>query len=295
MSPETQKITADFIKWEVIESSIRIRYASPEYAEYIKEMKIIEKVTNKFERIYFRIEPVLAKILGKQIVHMLHIGKTGGTAIKYALENHKSSKDYLLILHSHDTNLTNIPKGEKVFFFLRDPITRFISGFYSRKRKGRPRNNIQWTEGENAAFKKFNTPNELALDLFSKSKQKKDEAQKAMKDIYHVNSFLLDWFKDEEYFLSRLNDILFIGFQENLENDFKRLKSILNLNEKVILPRDKVKSHKNPVYFDKHLDPQSKKNLRQWYEKDYNFMNLCANLGVDPIIKNNHTIKGKNI
>jgi hypothetical protein len=33
-------------------------------------------------------------VLGKQVVHFLHVGKTGGTAIKYALGRHWTTPEY---------------------------------------------------------------------------------------------------------------------------------------------------------------------------------------------------------
>ena len=54
----------------------------------------------------------------KQTAHFLHVGKTGGTAVKEALRNHLDSGRYTIKLHRHKTTLADVPKGEKVFFFL---------------------------------------------------------------------------------------------------------------------------------------------------------------------------------
>ncbi len=53
----------------------------------------------------------------KQKVHFLHIGKTGGSAIKSVLEKKLITPKYILKLHSHGTSLKDIPKGEYVVFF----------------------------------------------------------------------------------------------------------------------------------------------------------------------------------
>jgi len=63
----------------------------------------------------------------KQILHFLHIGKTGGSAVKYAISQHSIDSRYEIHLHPHVVRLNDVPKGEKVFFLLRDPISRFIS------------------------------------------------------------------------------------------------------------------------------------------------------------------------
>lgn len=85
----------------------------------------------------------------KQKVHFLHIGKTGGSAVKFALKEYSKTSWCKITFHDHKTSLSDIPEGEKIFFFLRDPISRFISGFYSRQRKGLPRYYSEWTSEEN--------------------------------------------------------------------------------------------------------------------------------------------------
>ena len=77
-------------------------------------------------------------LYGKQGVHFLHIRKTGGTAVKHALKSHLRTRRYLIFLHKHNVKLKDVPVGDKVFFFLRDPVSRFVSGFYSKQRRGRP-------------------------------------------------------------------------------------------------------------------------------------------------------------
>jgi len=212
---------------------------------------------------------------GKQVVHFLHIGKTGGTTIKEALRHNLITDNYFIKLHHHNFRLKDVPKGHKIIFFLRDPISRFISGFYSRKRMGRPRINNPWCPNEEIAFTQFNTPNELAKCLSSKEKNIKTTAISAMREIDHVKSHFLDWFNDKNYFLSRISDVLYIGFQETLNQDFMNIKKILHLPEFVELPKDEVKSHKNPSHYDKHLDYDAKQNLRKWYKEDYEFLELC--------------------
>ncbi len=218
------------------------------------------------------------QIRNKKRVHFLHIGKTGGTAIKEAFKNNLITSKNIIILHTHNTTLYDIPEGEKVFFFLRDPISRFISGFYSRQRKGRPRFNNEWSPDEKIAFKNFKTPNELAESLSSKDKNRKLIAEYAMKNIYHVKSSYWDWFVNEEYFSSRVKDILFIGFQENMEDDFNKLVSKLGFEKNIVLPQDNIKAHKNPSDVDLFISNQGKMNLKNWYLQDFQFIKWCINL-----------------
>jgi hypothetical protein len=215
------------------------------------------------------------RVQGRRIVHFLHIGKTGGTASKSSIRGYENSGDYEIVLRDHYVDLADIPRGEKVIFFVRDPVSRFVSGFYGRWRKDQPRHNIPWSPGEQAAFTRFRTPNELAVALSSDDKELQAAAVSAFQSIEHVGQPQWLWFRSESYFLSRKSDILFIGFQETLSADFSLLKRILNLPRAVSLPDDGVIAHRNPADLDKRLDPEAIRNLKAWYWRDYRFLELC--------------------
>ena len=97
-------------------------------------------------------------------VHFLHVGKTGGTAFKHAVRAAPPPLSrYVIHLHPHRVVLRDVPEGERFPFFLRDPVTRFVSGFHSRQREGRPRYRTRWSPEERKAFERFPTPDALAL------------------------------------------------------------------------------------------------------------------------------------
>lgn len=229
------------------------------------------------------------RLRSKQVIYFLHIGKTGGSAIKYALRHHLNTKQYINELLPHRFKLKDIPNGEKVVFIVRDPISRFISGFYSRKRQGRPHYNIPWSPGEEAAFKQFGTANELAKALYSEDREIRNAALNAIRNIQHINASYWDWFGNEAYFQSRISDVFFIGFQEDLDDDFEILKEILGLPESVKLPESDVEAHRNPPDLDTNLENEAVANLKEWYAREYDFLNLCrdwrekfeANTGCD--------------
>lgn len=224
----------------------------------------------------FRVKAYLAN---KQVVHFLHIGKTGGTSIKHAIQNRKSpfvNHKYVVFLHNHEFGLQDIWKGEKFFFVVRNPVKRFVSSFYSRKRKGMPRFFDDWTVEESKAFELFSTPNELALGLTSDDESVRTAARAAMKNIGHVRTSYWDWFVDEETLQTRLSDIVLVGQQETLSEDFKRLKGILDLPSSMQLPNDSVSTHSTPEKFDKRLEPEAVKNLTEWYEREYHLLQILA-------------------
>jgi hypothetical protein len=217
-------------------------------------------------------------LLGRHYVHMLHIGKTGGTAIKAAIRQVPTRPDLSLRLHRHNAKFVDVPDGDKVFFFVRDPLTRFVSGFYSRQRQGRPHYLSPWSPAEATAFARFETPNALGNALALSDPPIRAAAVAAMRGIRHVKSSYWDWFHDTAYFENRLSDVLFIGFQETLDGDFERLKALLNLPAHVELPKDEARSHRSPAGLDRTLDDTSQAALREWYARDYEFVELCRSL-----------------
>ncbi len=208
---------------------------------------------------------------GRQILHFLHVGKTGGTAIKHALKAHRVTPGHAIVLHGHRFTLSEVPKGDKAIFCLRHPISRFVSGFYSRQRQGQPRYWVPWTPDEKVIFERFETPNHLALALSSSVAEERSSAEKAMRTIAHVKDGYAKWFDSEQYLSSRTEDIFFIGFQETLAEDFDTLKSQLGLPANIALPTDEISAHRNPEHLDKKLDQQALENLKGWYAEDLRF------------------------
>jgi hypothetical protein len=209
-------------------------------------------------------------------LHFLHPGKTGGTAIKAALQPVAASGRFHLELHRHGTRLQDVPAGEQFFFSIRDPITRFVSGFFSRQRQGQPRVFRPWTEGEARAFRRFSTANELAECIFDD-----EHAAEAMREIGHVNRSYWYWFGDEAAFLARAADLFFIARQPRLDEDFRTLATLLQLAPGVTLPTDDVQAHRNPQNLDRRLSNKAKANLLHWYASDCAFVELCERIRAD--------------
>jgi hypothetical protein len=88
-------------------------------------------------------------------VHFLHVSKAGGSAIRHAFRKAKQAAGGELVTpwgplesHRHSFGLRNVPKSDKAIFALRDPVGRFVSGFYSRQRQGAPRYVREWSDAE---------------------------------------------------------------------------------------------------------------------------------------------------
>lgn len=212
-----------------------------------------------------------------ECVHFLHIGKTGGTAIKHALAEAIHPPGIKLILHGHDISLDQIDSAEPVIFSLREPVSRFISAFYSRMRCGQPRYFFPWSELEQKVFSVFATPEALALALADSDSEHHPLAREALEGIRHFRR-LNRWLVGEDFLLSRRDQILFVAFQESLDRDFENLRRLLNLPASVVLPTGELEAHRNPAGLSRHIAQPGVEALRHWYAEDARLIEVCRQL-----------------
>jgi hypothetical protein len=215
---------------------------------------------------------------GVPLVHFLHIRKAGGSAIKSALLPHLKTGSCLIECHPHRITIQHIPVGEKVFFVVRDPIRRYLSGFTSRMNQGAPAHYVPWTRDEEVAFERFPTPNQLALALASKNPDLQREALSAMNSISHVRSSYWDWFIDESTLRCRAGDVLMVLRQRQLNKDFEKAVRLLDLPDSVELSDDPTTANRSPDSADQRLDAEAEAALRIYYDKDYAFIEICREL-----------------
>ena len=184
-----------------------------------------------------------APIFGKT-VHYLHIGKTAGTQIGNVLAQVNGEQSAItFVKNGHGTVLRSLPADDSYFFSLRDPISRFRSGFYSRKRCGRPRLNNPWSPSEALIFEEFEHANDLAEALFQTDTRGR-RALSAMLTIGHMGSGQVDWFKKAGDIFS-IRPPVWIVRQAHLEADVTVLLRRLGIDVKVKLTADPAKAHVN--------------------------------------------------
>ena len=76
------------------------------------------------------------RILGKRIVHYIHVGKTGGTSVKIALMSFgRKTRTHYFCLHGHGFRIKDVPKGDIVVITVRDIAAREASAYWARKWK----------------------------------------------------------------------------------------------------------------------------------------------------------------
>ena len=211
------------------------------------------------------------RLAGRPVIHFLHIGKTGGTAVKAAFGAYRwpirRVPRGFLLFHSHDVRLRHLPPREPVVLFVRDPVSRFVSSFNSRLRRGRPRRHVPWTRAEARAFAEFRTPNELAEALSTEDEGLRERASAAMQAIEHVADPLTDFLGTPEDLQARRADIVFVGHQETFDTDFDKLATALGLASPPARP-GREQAHRAPPQSDTTLSARARDNLERWYAPD---------------------------
>jgi hypothetical protein len=209
-------------------------------------------------------------------LHFLHVGKTGGSALKYALRDAgwPDTPFGPLVEHPHRRRWNELPPDEPVFFFVRDPIDRFLSGFTARQRRGAPRYHFRWTEAESEAFSRFSSAQELATSLESPDPDTARAAHRAMRRIRHLRS--QSWTVGGPADLRpRLDRVVYIGRQETLDADWQNLQRILEVPDYIELPRDPVTANRTGDWSRDQIDDRARAALRRYYDKDYRLLDLC--------------------
>ncbi|MBW8636201.1 sulfotransferase family 2 domain-containing protein [Hoeflea sp. WL0058] len=210
---------------------------------------------------------------GKTRVHFLHIGKNAGTTISRACEaaNVKSGNT-VFVKHSHSVRLRDLPFDDPYFFSIRNPVNRFVSAFYSRKRKGMPRVHYEWSANEQAAFTRFEHADELAKALFVPGLDGA-AALSAIKSISHTSMNQIDWFSEMGNFLS-LRPPVHIGRQEHLRNDLEILFVALGFPMPELV-EDPVNTHRTDYSSIPPLSEEGRANIERWYSQDLEFYKVC--------------------
>jgi hypothetical protein len=246
----------------------------------------LKPTRRRINHVYRRAYLWSARVRGERIVHLLHIGKTGGNAIRHALELRKEkprtlNNGWIVMQRAHDVSLDMCPKGDAVVLVVRHPIPRFISAFWSRYRRAQTDPGAL-TSGEVAAFEEFGTPEQLAIALSDHDPDVSNSAHHAMNTIEHIRNTLVFYLSSPEYLRSRENDVLHVGFQERLNEDFAAITQRLGISTNVNLPTDQQRAHRTPEHFARNISETARVNLEWWFAEDLRLYATCREMAGFP-------------
>ncbi|HET6657019.1 MAG TPA: sulfotransferase family 2 domain-containing protein [Gaiellaceae bacterium] len=217
-------------------------------------------------------------------VHFIHVAKCGGTALRFAIRQAQEEGGPIespwgpLSAHpGHRFTLADVPEGDKAFLAFRDPVSRFVSGFYSRLRKGRPRYFREWSDDERKAFGWFETPEELA-DALGDGWRQRRRAEFAMRSIRQLRRPMTKWAGRPAFFRENLDKVLYVARQETLDEDWKRLQELLHIPRHVLLPQDDRGAHRTNYPHETAIGERGREAIARWYTEDYELLEIADGL-----------------
>jgi hypothetical protein len=178
-----------------------------------------------------------------------------------------------LTLHPHHTFLPEVLQNprNKVAFFLREPLARFVSGFNHRQMDVPTRRKNARNAKEARILRNFASANDLAEALTSTDERTQDRAYYAMETEMHARLHYTDWLVGVDYLHSRMHRIAFIGFQESFGEDVRRFFEILGVQRELDIPHER----RTPETAPRELSELAQRNLRNWYAGDIAIFNYA--------------------
>lgn len=205
----------------------------------------------------------------------LHIGKTGGTALRDMFQRHAAvcgAEAARLLPHSYTLGRAAAEFAESTISFnVRDPVSRSVSAFWSRYRCGRPRYDVPWRPPEAAAFRRYPSPEALGLGLAAGE----PEAEQAWQAIFHLAADLRHYLGSVAQLQEVLPRIRHIGRQETLSQDMPVLRAEFGLAAAVGLPQDDIARHATPPGFATTLSPVAHAAIAARCAADYPILDWC--------------------
>jgi hypothetical protein len=232
-------------------------------------------------------------------IAFIHIGKTGGTTIHELLFN-KINK-YVPYEYHHTKNYK---EGENYIIWIRNPISRFVSAFNFSyyavnvnpksiksldlnncllpcKLSGAIERGYVFSKEYDSLIKYFKSATHLAESLSSDNVEFRTKAHALMSyPIEHLYKGIGWYLNNGDFVKNKNRKIIFVGRQEFMKDDIKRLSTLLNVE------LDENRKVRENTYLDKsmkYLSPLAIKNIIEWYkDTDYAALEqLCRHGWID--------------
>ena len=168
----------------------------------------------------------------------LHIPKTGGSGIDDMLTRLAEKEVVCPVKFGHGWRMAQILEAYpriSVSFVLRDPLERMVSGFRSRMRMGRPRNNSYWSPGEAISFSYFDNPRDLFLALIGEDERLKSAALFALRHIQHLKYGYRYYFKSVGWLQRHAASIGVVGRIERMEDFLRQFAARAGIEDSLLL------------------------------------------------------------
>jgi len=211
-------------------------------------------------------------------IYFLHIPKTGGSVLHHALTKIGNPN---LIKCDHDRRFHITGLDDRFVFFVRSPITRFVSAFLCRLGEGKPLYDHPHTLEERCTYLRYKTPEELALDLYLPNGQMNTSAVEALNGVFHLRVSLHYYIQSMANLMHNTNRIFYVGRTEYLDHDYQKLMNKLGIKAPS-LTKDPVLSNQLPKEFKAFttLSQRAKDNIMRYYIEDYRLIKQLKTMGL---------------
>lgn len=211
-------------------------------------------------------------------IAFVHIAKTGGTFVKQVIRANLGDASHVVLSGHQSLADLEAKHGQdlKFCFVFRDPAARFVSGFYSRLRMGRPLRKVKWSTPEAVAFGFFATANDLAEALSSPDERLKSAAIFAMGAIRHIHrGYVFHFGKQIDFSLNVVDRLQVCVDLENLDDNLIGFLDKVGVKD---AERPAMRDISTGYDHDRQLSPQAQKNLRAFWQDEYEYYAIFKEL-----------------
>lgn len=250
---------------------------------YLDARKIQEEYADT-SNLTLNVHPGFDTLVKESSLIFIHVGKTGGTDVKYQLDGHVT-KNVLLLGHNDSqyvlSHCQEYPEARFVIF-IRSPVHRYVSAWLSRYTQGMPDYFSPWSPEERFAFTRFTTPSSLACALKSSEPDVRADAVRSIMAIKHTRCDL-HWYAGSQENLAKCMDrFAFVGRTEHFKWDMKRFRRLLgaqNLVSTEFKHTSNLQKHASDPSLDalRDMDACAVEGVHEWYSKDYEIIEQLVN------------------
>ena len=206
-----------------------------------------------------------------------HLAKNGGGSITWFLRPirdtwyHAGHRETLPGLAAR---FPNAP----IVFFVRHPVSRFVSGFYNLHRARSQGVRRLPTAADTIGFHLFPTPNDLLDGLRSDDDWTRSAAEYAINNLPFLRNPLVNNLVSTDTVDAHLPQIAFIGTQENFEASVEAMRTVLSLPSTLSLTTHERKSHRSPASLRTAISDENREVLLNWYRDDLVLYEHCVRI-----------------
>jgi len=207
----------------------------------------------------------------------LHIAKAGGGSIRQFLAPIRGRWAGAGHQFDLDTVAEQWPDAP-MFFFVRDPITRFVSGFNNYHRAVVHKGMKLPQDSHIVSYHLFPTANDLAEGLASDDEFTLSAAHYAITHLAFLARHLVHYLGPTENIDRHRDRIAYIGHFEQFDASVEAMREILDLPPYLELPEDEAKAHRSQASLPTYLSDTARAALRDWYAADIVVYEHCVNI-----------------